>query len=74
MSRCKSCKASILWAESEAGKRVPVEKKEGGNLVLDGDLFGKTETPIARYVGDGKGTHVAHFATCPDADAWRGTS
>ncbi len=70
MARCRSCRAPIEWVATESGKHMPVEEREGGNLVLDRDLLG--ENPVARVVADGEGTHVSHFATCPDGDRWRG--
>ena len=68
MKRCRSCRALIEWVHTEAGKRMPVEEQEGGNVLVDADLVGER---VARYVGDGEGTHVSHFATCPQAAAWR---
>lgn len=70
MALCRSCGAHIEWAETERGKRMPVEKAEnGGNVILQEQLDGGT--PTAVVVGAGKGTHVSHFATCPDAPHWR---
>jgi len=61
---CRSCGRPIVWARSaKKGVAMPVEVSEGGNLVLDGGL--------AVYVGQGRGTHVSHHATCPDAARWR---
>lgn len=64
MSRCRSCGAEILWAVTTSGKRMPVDAtpEPYGNVQLetvDGVLR-------ASVVGHGDGTHVAHFATCPD--------
>lgn len=68
---CRSCKAAIFWAETETGKRIPIDASTGpdvdANLVIeDGD-----GGPLARYVARGEGTHITHFTTCPDAKRWR---
>ena len=70
MTRCRSCAKKVLWVTTENGKRMPVEEHETeqGNLLLENDLLGD---PVARVVAPGEGTHVSHFATCPDAEGWR---
>lgn len=83
MSTCRSCKAPVVWVQTEA-----TEKKAGRNMPLDADpentaralvvpdgnivFIGKTTgdgTPIVRYVKGGK--HRSHFATCPNAKEHR---
>lgn len=73
-SKCRSCGEPIWWLckdGEESGKLMPINQEEmegGGNLVLirDGD------TPTAYvFVGKEKGTHVTHFATCPQSMRWR---
>lgn len=63
MSACKSCGAPIMWRKNRTtGRMVPVDTKpvDGGNV----KLISATDVVIA---GKGAGTHVLHFATCPDA-------
>lgn len=66
MSRCSYCSAPLLWAETEGGKRIPLDPTpvSNGNIELIGQ--GK-----ARYVvPDVNATpmrHVTHFSTCPSA-------
>lgn len=82
-SRCRSCKARVVWVETEAkpdkpGRRMPVDADpanptlamvvEGGNLVFTGQTTGDG-TPIVRYVKGGR--HVSHFATCVNAKQHR---
>jgi hypothetical protein len=70
MSECASCQAPIVWAiTAPGGRRTPVDRDpvEGGNLVLES----KGGRLIVRYVPTGQGTHVSHFATCPQASEWR---
>lgn len=60
MNRCRSCEAPIVWATSILGKRIP----------LDADSCTKEEQE-ARDVHFDPNRHQSHFATCPQAGAWR---
>ena len=64
--RCRSCGAVIEWAETLRGKRMP----------FDGEIIvARTEgNPIQGRVVEYVDTDVtsSHFATCPDAQDWRG--
>jgi hypothetical protein len=71
MPACRSCGAWLQFVKTEKGKTMPVEKQFGGNLLIRADLLGED---VVQHVGDGKGTHVSHFANCPDAAKWRGGS
>lgn len=74
---CRSCEAPIIWATTTSGKAMPVdvEPVDVGNveLVLNGSL---ATAPHAVVHGapplfrDGP-LRTSHFATCPDAPAWR---
>jgi hypothetical protein len=77
--QCRSCKASVIWAVSEKGKRIPMDADPvaDGNFILEYSAVG--EPPVARprnaTIGtvefrDGLG-FKSHFATCPDAGEWR---
>lgn len=71
MASCTSCTAAIIWAVSEKGHRMPVDKDPtpSGNIELrdvGGDtpvavVHGKNDPP---WAGD---RFVSHFATCPRA-------
>lgn len=74
-AKCRSCQALILWITLEPRNKphpvnpVPIE---GGSIrtTLEG---GKRTGRVLPYgVRKGK-LYVSHFATCPDADDWRGT-
>lgn len=65
--RCRSCRAEVVWTVTTSGRRMPVEAAERGNVVLGRE----GEALVARVVDDGQGTHVSHFATCPQANSWR---
>lgn len=70
---CISCGQIIVWAVTENGKSMPVERCEGGNVVLlpPGD---PRVGPIAYVLKKGErgvkslqDRYVSHFATCPFA-------
>ena len=69
VSRCRSCRAPIVWAETRGGSKMPVDKVpvKGGNIALE-YIAGQW---VADKVTEGTGTHVTHFATCPNAVAHR---
>jgi hypothetical protein len=82
-SRCRSCKADVLWARWETGKRMPADfpsdnrpmLKGGGNLVLTlrGGEFGEllVEHFDLEKHGLRRNRYTSHFATCPNAKDWR---
>lgn len=69
MAACRSCGAEVEWVVTEKGKRMPLDagEVEGGNIVIDG--LGPTR--VAKYVANGAGNRVSHFATCPNAKEHR---
>lgn len=54
-SNCKSCGQQIVWFKTKKGKNIPVNAE----TVEPGD----DELDLPR--------HIAHFTTCPNADAHR---
>lgn len=70
---CRSCGAEILWALTKNGKRIPlnaepVERMKGTfQLTYPG---GEGSEPVAVTMA-GTDVYVSHFATCPNASAWR---
>ena len=67
MSECRSCGATVIWAQTESGKWMPLDAVPvvGGTLWLDGKNVkaGKPSETTKAY--------VSHFATCPQAGRWR---
>lgn len=55
-SRCRGCGAVVYWITTPRGKKMPVDTRAEGGL-----------TPLPDR--DGRG--VSHFATCPNAEAFR---
>lgn len=82
---CDSCGVPIFWAVStKSGRRIPIDiaPRADGNVLIDGDprsLSGRdllTATvlgPLEALAHDAE-LYVAHFASCPDADEWHGTT
>lgn len=66
MSLCRSCSAPIDWALTAKGNRMPLDPglNAHGNVLVD-------EAGVARVVPAGQGDRVAHFVTCPNANAHR---
>lgn len=64
MSRCRSCRAEIVWAKTRDGKAAPFERDPKGVwTIVDG---------VAYAAQDGDERYTSHFATCPQAATWRG--
>ncbi len=71
-TKCNSCGAAIIWANTPKGKVAPYQVDPDGHWVIDG---GK-----ARHVGEARQLELglaqptyysSHFSTCPQADQWR---
>jgi hypothetical protein len=82
IDHCRSCKAEIVWAITERGKRMPVDKEPStkGNIMLVWRT--NDEPPLAVYLTteqiaafDGSlqrhRLHLSHFVTCKEAAQWR---
>ncbi len=75
MSRCRSCQAEIIWAITEAGKRIPLDDEPAletpaGLFTLDSNWPGEGG-PRAISAAAGARLYRSHFATCPNADQHR---
>ena len=55
ITRCRSCRARIIWFKTEAGKNMPVD---ADTVEADDE-----ELDLSR--------HISHFATCAKADSFR---
>lgn len=78
---CKSCKAAIVWIRTQEGKSMPCDaapvyytakpKSSSKRIVTpNGEVLAceYTEDP-SKATGTG---FVPHWATCPEADSFRG--
>lgn len=76
-SQCRSCQAPVVWATTENGKPMPVDADAhpDGNVLLrtrDGAWQAVVLGPLERIEQERvHRLHMAHHATCPDADTWR---
>lgn len=86
--RCDSCGAEIFFAiNTTTSRRMPIDAQPNpnGNVTIDGDPRSVTDRldlaatvlagfdlELARTAGDE--LYMPHFATCPDADEWKGTT
>jgi hypothetical protein len=58
---CQSCGAEIVWAETEAGRKIPLDAVPEKRFVI-------ADAPLSRArVAVMQPTYVSHFATCPNA-------
>ena len=70
ISRCRSCKAPILWATTANGKNMPVDAEPSpmGTVALrmEGATRHSTTYTLATRPPGGR-YHVPHFVTCANA-------
>jgi len=73
MSECRSCGAEIVWAQTEYGKRIPLDAAP-----YQGDdprglfvLRSGTAMAVPPDAFPDEPNYRTHFVTCPDRDAWR---
>lgn len=79
LEQCRSCRTQIVWVTTDRGKAMPVNAfpdPERGNIALSVER-GKTravvvpKTKAAAMRAANVNLHLAHFATCPDANLRR---
>jgi hypothetical protein len=79
---CRSCGQAVQWAETEKGRRMPVDlaPSPAGNIALypreDNVPIAVviTQTEIDAWMASGatkRKLYTSHFATCPQASRWR---
>jgi hypothetical protein len=77
VSECRSCRAPILWAQTERGRRIPLDPEpytgddSRGLFVIrhDDDCVWVLATTPDAFPGEPH--YRSHFVTCPQAGAWR---
>lgn len=74
MSRCRSCGAEIRWAETAAGKTIPLDVEPISTGNVDIVFIGGEEVALVLGPGDavaaqaaGHKLFLSHFASCPNA-------
>jgi len=74
-SKCSSCSAPIVWANTATGKKMPLDAQPHplGNLVMDeaGNVGPPDAWPGNLGTPDLTKRYRSHFATCPQADRHR---
>lgn len=74
IATCRSCHDPIVWAVTEAGKRIPLNAEPviGGNMTLTGSTARMLSADGQRLAATmQQPRHVAHFVTCPQSGRWR---
>lgn len=64
--KCRTCQAPIIWVTSKNGKAMPLDAKPEKRVVISHDPAGG---PTVGLIRD---TYLNHYATCPQAQRWRG--
>ncbi len=78
MAECRSCHAPIVWAMTDAGKRMPLDPMPtttGTVALLQGSERRARVLPAAELEAaraEGKTLFTPHWATCPQAREWKG--
>jgi hypothetical protein len=77
-SLCRSCRAAVTWARTEAGRRIPldaepVEPASSGTAFVLRDVADATPLALAAPADafPGEPRYRTHFASCPQAERWR---
>lgn len=60
--KCRSCGAEILWAETTAGKRIPLDLPSERRFLLV-----PIDSEEVAGVATSHETYETHFVTCPNA-------
>lgn len=81
MSACRSCRAPILWVQTEKGRMMPLDRepytgdKPGGLFVIRRTVVDGREKVLAVAVSPdsfpGEAVYQSHFATCDRPNEWR---
>jgi hypothetical protein len=77
-SECRSCGAEVIFVRSAAtGRRMilDVEPTQGGNVALDDAgqaAYVLSGSVLERAQDTQEPLYTSHFATCPQANQWRG--
>ena len=76
MPICRSCRAEITWANTVAGKLMPLDADptSDGNVILSvtSPVVATVLGPLELELLDGDVPRFTpHFVTCPEADTWR---
>ena len=70
MASCRSCEAPIIWADTQSGRKMPLDEQPtpAGNMVYVNGIARTVRYEDRRLA---RPTYTSHFATCPNADTHR---
>jgi hypothetical protein len=79
VTTCRSCGAAIRWLEIRpGGKSMPIDSEPhaDGNVLADlnagmGIVLSNASRAVVLEETPDEPLYRSHFATCPDAAAWR---
>lgn len=74
LQTCRGCGRPIRWARTESGSRMPLDldpTRDGTIVVIDDSARVLSPIEAAIVKGATGVLFVSHFATCPDAGAFR---
>lgn len=77
-SKCRSCKKTIVWAFTVAGKKSPFEVDPAGLFVMENGVARHVGPPPAQLelgaVPDSRTRYTSHLSTCqPRQESRRGS-
>ncbi len=70
MAACRTCEAPVLWAETAAGKKMPLDAvpvPTGTMAYVHGKCWPVTAEDRKLH----RELYTSHFVTCPHAGDWR---
>jgi hypothetical protein len=73
-SPCRSCGAAVLWRPHvTTGKLAPIDADPHpeGNIALYADGYAVVGKDVDLGADNPAPRHRSHYATCPEAAAWR---
>lgn len=72
MTTCRSCNATIEWALTHKGHRIPLDPtpSPNGNILIQ-DGCAVVVDAQSREGVDARTLRISHLATCPQADRHR---
>lgn len=75
-SRCSSCRAEILWAETTKGARMPLDAtpSANGTVRVVGDVAVVLTAAQASVRRADDVLYLPHWVSCPSADKHRNRS
>jgi len=71
--QCRSCARWIVYARTESGALAPIDARPATVYVFVEDESPLRGEPRVQRAAADQQIHISHFASCPNAGAWRAT-